>query len=197
MHSDISTDGCLRLLVPPDDTGPVHWELRSFGLRADAESWAIYSWQLGRARRECKHCSRTGDAPSVAIPALMCCMVLTWTTRRGDKRLCRCWMHCISHQLCWLQLPRRLARRLLDLQSLPHIVVTNPYISQVYKAYHRAFRILNDVPPISSLEDNRNFTTLLEQLLEEHSKLPLTIHHHHLHHLAHPVCPALNALQRL
>lgn len=72
-----------------------------------------------------------------------------------------------------LQLPRRLARRLLDLQSLPHIVVTNPYITQVYKAYHRAFRILNGLPPISSLEDNRNFTTLLEQLLEEHSKFPL------------------------
>eukprot|EP00892_Ulva_mutabilis_P011821 jgi/Ulvmu1/9010/UM005_0101.1 len=68
------------------------------------------------------------------------------------------------------QLPLRLARRLLDLQSLPHIVVTNPYVSQVYKAYQRAFRILNEMPPITSLEENRNFTTLLEQLLEEHRK---------------------------
>lgn len=36
------------------------------GLRADAESWAIYSWQLGRAGGECKHCSRTGEATIVS-----------------------------------------------------------------------------------------------------------------------------------
>lgn len=77
--------------------------------------------------------------------------------------------------MSFLQLPRRLARRLLDLQSLPHIVVTNPYVSQVYKAYHRSFRMLNAVPPVTSLEDNRNFTALLEELLEEHRKLPPVI----------------------
>jgi len=35
------------------------------------------------------------------------------------------------------ELPRRLARRLFDLQLLPHIVVTNPHVTRVYHAYYQ------------------------------------------------------------
>lgn len=37
------------------------------------------------------------------------------------------------------QLPKRLARRLLDLQLLPYIVVTNPHIKKVYNQYYISF----------------------------------------------------------
>ena len=47
-----------------------------------------------------------------------------------------------------LQLPKRLARRLMDLQFLPHIVVTNPYIKRVYNAYHHAFNTLRQMPEV-------------------------------------------------
>lgn len=48
-----------------------------------------------------------------------------------------------------LQLPKRLARRLMDLQFLPYIVVTNPYIKRVYNAYHHAFNTLRQMPEAS------------------------------------------------
>jgi hypothetical protein len=46
------------------------------------------------------------------------------------------------------ELPRRLARRLLDLQLLPHIVVTNPHVTRVYHAYYHAFETLRQLPPV-------------------------------------------------
>lgn len=48
-----------------------------------------------------------------------------------------------------MQLPKRLARRLMDLQFLPHIVVTNPYIKRVYNAYHHAFNTLRQMPMVT------------------------------------------------
>eukprot|EP00897_Mesotaenium_endlicherianum_P004541 jgi/Mesen1/4114/ME000216S03372 len=67
------------------------------------------------------------------------------------------------------ELPVRLARRLLDLQALPYIVVTNPHIKRVYDAYRRAFDLLRAFPPVASLEDNQAFTELL--LLDEQAPL--------------------------
>lgn len=49
------------------------------------------------------------------------------------------------------ELPRRLARRLLDLQLLPHIVVTNPHVTRVYHAYYHAFETLRQLPPVSRI----------------------------------------------
>ena len=36
----------------------------------------------------------------------------------------------------------------MDLQFLPHIVVTNPYIKRVYNAYHHAFNTLREMPEV-------------------------------------------------
>ena len=52
------------------------------------------------------------------------------------------------------QLPKRLARRLMDLQFLPHIVVTNPHIRRVYNAYHHAFDTLRQMPEVRHTPQN-------------------------------------------
>ena len=49
-----------------------------------------------------------------------------------------------------MQLPKRLARRLMDLQFLPYIVVTNPHIKRVYDAYYHAFNTLRNMPQVST-----------------------------------------------
>lgn len=65
------------------------------------------------------------------------------------------------------ELPKRLARRLLDLQLLPHLVVTNPHIHTVYRAYSRALRRLREFPRVDTAAQNEEFTLLLQQLVDE------------------------------
>ena len=69
--------------------------------------------------------------------------------------------------LC-LQLPKRLARRLMDLQFLPYIVVTNPHIKRVYDSYQNAFETLHKMPQVKTVEQNVEFTVLLKRLVDEH-----------------------------
>lgn len=65
----------------------------------------------------------------------------------------------------------RLARRLLDLQLLPHLVVTNPHIKRVYNAYYHAFDTLRQTAEVKSMSDNVAFCTLLRRLVDEHGAL--------------------------
>jgi hypothetical protein len=67
-----------------------------------------------------------------------------------------------------MQLPKRLARRLMDLQFLPYIVVTNPHIKTVYDAYYHAFNTLIALKPVETAEENEEFTALLMRLVDEH-----------------------------
>ncbi|GJP66109.1 hypothetical protein CLOP_g23026 [Closterium sp. NIES-67] len=69
------------------------------------------------------------------------------------------------------ELPIRLAKRLMDLQFLPYIVVTNPHIKQVYDSYRRALDLLVALPEVRTQEDNEKFTELLALLVEEHTPL--------------------------
>ncbi|CAI6009980.1 unnamed protein product [Closterium sp. NIES-65] len=69
------------------------------------------------------------------------------------------------------ELPIRLAKRLMDLQFLPYIVVTNPHIKQVYDSYRRALDLLVAFPEVRTHEDNEKFTELLALLVEEHTPL--------------------------
>lgn len=71
---------------------------------------------------------------------------------------------------CWLQLPKRLARRLMDLQFLPYIVVTNPHIKRVYESYYHAFSTLRALPPPQTIQDNAGFSALLVRLVNEHGE---------------------------
>ncbi|WIA32443.1 hypothetical protein OEZ86_003265 [Tetradesmus obliquus] len=69
------------------------------------------------------------------------------------------------------ELPKRLARRLLDLQLLPHLVVSNPHIKRVYNAYFHAFETLRAYPPVKTVADNAAFCVLLRRLVDEHGPL--------------------------
>lgn len=71
-----------------------------------------------------------------------------------------------------MQLPKRLARRLMDLQLLPYIVVTNPHIKRVYNCYFHAFNTLRTFGPIASLADNEHFSQVLRRLVDEHGEGP-------------------------
>ncbi|KAL6764791.1 pyruvate dehydrogenase kinase-like protein [Haematococcus lacustris] len=75
------------------------------------------------------------------------------------------------------ELPKRLARRLLDLQLLPYIVVTNPHIKLVYDSYHSAFQQLRTLPPVRTLQDNERFCGLLAQQLDMHARMLDTLAH--------------------
>lgn len=70
-----------------------------------------------------------------------------------------------------MQLPKRLARRLLDLQLLPYIVVTNPHILQVYQSYRHAFDILRDYKTPQTMSENEKFSSLLRRLVDEHAPM--------------------------
>jgi hypothetical protein len=61
------------------------------------------------------------------------------------------------------ELPRRLARRLLDLQLLPHIVVTNPHVTRVYHSYYHAFEVLRQLPQVSWADLAMGFAFSLRQ----------------------------------
>ncbi|GIL47842.1 hypothetical protein Vafri_4491 [Volvox africanus] len=69
------------------------------------------------------------------------------------------------------ELPRRLARRLMDLQLLPYIVVANPHIKKVYNQYHVSFETLRRVPMVRTLDENQDFSQLLRQHLDQHAPM--------------------------
>lgn len=76
-----------------------------------------------------------------------------------------------SARHCQRELPKRLARRLLDLQLLPFIVVANPHIQRVYHAYYHAFDTLRSTRPAASLRDNEALVALLRRLVDEHAPM--------------------------
>jgi signal transduction histidine kinase len=65
------------------------------------------------------------------------------------------------------ELPKRLARRLMDLRTLPYIIITNPYVKRVYEIYVQAFDRIRNFPKIESLEEEARFTLLLKEIVSE------------------------------
>eukprot|EP01103_Thecamoeba_quadrilineata_P003240 TRINITY_DN13037_c0_g1_i1.p1 TRINITY_DN13037_c0_g1~~TRINITY_DN13037_c0_g1_i1.p1 ORF type:complete len:424 (+),score=68.27 TRINITY_DN13037_c0_g1_i1:52-1323(+) len=65
------------------------------------------------------------------------------------------------------ELPKRLARRLTDLRTLPFVVITNPYFKRVYELYIQAFNRIKNFPKIDTLEDDARFTILLKELVSD------------------------------
>ncbi|KAJ3147688.1 hypothetical protein HDU86_007937 [Geranomyces michiganensis] len=66
------------------------------------------------------------------------------------------------------ELPVRLAHRIYDFQHLPFIVGTNPHIEHVYKLYWEAFETFKAIPAVETLEQNRDFCDILEDMLSAH-----------------------------
>ncbi|PSC73841.1 pyruvate dehydrogenase kinase [Micractinium conductrix] len=76
-----------------------------------------------------------------------------------------------SSRFVQAELPKRLARRLMDLQLLPYIVVSNPNIKKVYNAYYHGFATLKSLAPVTSMQQNEVFVGLLRRLVDEHSPM--------------------------
>jgi len=72
-----------------------------------------------------------------------------------------------SAQYVHEELPKRLARRLTDLRTLPYIMVTNPYVRKVYDLYIQAFDRLKTFPKIETQKDEEQFTLLLKEVVGE------------------------------
>ena len=65
------------------------------------------------------------------------------------------------------ELSIRLARRLLDMQTLPYVVVANPHIQQVYQMYDRAFSRLVSFPKVTNTRIEAEFVELVKALVQE------------------------------
>ncbi|EKX35983.1 hypothetical protein GUITHDRAFT_155357 [Guillardia theta CCMP2712] len=79
----------------------------------------------------------------------------------NNERLIAIAQH-VQRELCI-----RLARRLLDIQTLPYIVVENPHIQSVHAIYHRAFAKLVDFPKVVNINQDEQFVLLLKELVQE------------------------------
>ncbi|TFK55029.1 alpha-ketoacid dehydrogenase kinase [Heliocybe sulcata] len=67
------------------------------------------------------------------------------------------------------EIPRRLAQRVKSLQALPFIVGTNPYVARVLEAHRNSFLWLATQPPVRTLEENGEFISQLETLVQSHA----------------------------
>ncbi|THH03716.1 hypothetical protein EW145_g6061 [Phellinidium pouzarii] len=67
------------------------------------------------------------------------------------------------------EIPRRLTRRIRALESLPFIVGTNPYVTRTLEAHRKSFEWLATYPAVGSLEENAEFATQLEFLVQSHA----------------------------
>jgi signal transduction histidine kinase len=61
----------------------------------------------------------------------------------------------------------RLARRLLDIQTLPFLVVENPHIQKVHMLYRKAFEELIAFPKVVNINQDREFVRILKHLVQE------------------------------
>lgn len=67
------------------------------------------------------------------------------------------------------EIPRRLARRIRALESLPFIVGTNPYVARTLETHRESFEWLATHAPARTLDENAEFTTQLELLVQRHA----------------------------
>lgn len=76
-----------------------------------------------------------------------------------------------SAQFLHKELPIRIARRVVDFQQLPHILLCNPVIHDVYELYLRAFSVLNKFPKVETLELEERYSRIIKQLLDDHQSV--------------------------
>jgi 26S proteasome regulatory subunit T1 len=67
------------------------------------------------------------------------------------------------------EIPRRMASRVAQIEALPFIVGTNPYIAKTLHACRKSFLWLATQPKVTSLEQNQEYTQHLATLVENHS----------------------------
>lgn len=74
-----------------------------------------------------------------------------------------------SAHFAYTELPKRMARRVKSLQNLPFIVGMNPHIKSLYKLYRDSFFTLRSLPEPVDEVTQKEFTTVLTDLVESHS----------------------------
>lgn len=67
------------------------------------------------------------------------------------------------------ELPRRLATRVRNLEALPYIVGTNPYIAKTLDSYRQSFIWLATHAAVTSSSQNEEFVEKLASLVENHA----------------------------
>lgn len=88
-----------------------------------------------------------------------------WTSRKSlDDKLIE------SANYLLTELPVRLAHRVVDMQSLPLALASNPNLMEVYDIYLTSFDQLKAMRrPVLTIEDNVEFSTTLKSLFDSHS----------------------------
>lgn len=66
------------------------------------------------------------------------------------------------------EIPRRLATRVRSMENLPFIVGTNPFMSRILDVHASSFHRIATYPKVTTLEQNEEFTTELERLVNSH-----------------------------
>lgn len=74
-----------------------------------------------------------------------------------------------SAQYTVSELPRRLINRIQSFESLPYIVGTNPFISNILNGYRDSFQALATHPEVNTVDDNNAFIERLRHLVGRHS----------------------------
>lgn len=67
------------------------------------------------------------------------------------------------------EIPRRLARRIRALETLPFIVGTNPYVARTLEAHRNSFEWLATYKGVKTLQENDIFASQLENLVQSHA----------------------------
>lgn len=67
------------------------------------------------------------------------------------------------------ELPRRLATRVRNLEALPYIVGTNPYIAKTLESHRQNFAWLATHAPVTIASQNEEFVEKLENLVQNHT----------------------------
>jgi len=66
------------------------------------------------------------------------------------------------------EIPRRLATRIRSMENLPFIVGMNPFMSKILDVHASSFHRIATHPKVTTLEQNGEFTTELERLVNSH-----------------------------
>ena len=66
------------------------------------------------------------------------------------------------------EIPRRLATRVRSMENLPFIVGMNPFMSRILDGHASSFHRLATYPKVITLDQNEEFTTELERLVNSH-----------------------------
>lgn len=137
-------------------------------LNHDRVEYRSSSSQASSERERARSISAYYNIPAVDAAACKASVRLTPATILYSGRS-KDGQHIIkSAQYLQRELPVRIAQRINDFRNLPFIIGCNPVILGVHELYLRAFNILNNFEKITNDDDERKYSVILQELLEDH-----------------------------